>query len=284
MLPQAKAAERTRAPASTTTHAAVAPYAAVPAGAAGHQDQLAVMLSRAIAIRRGGAPASGPLLQRDVATAAQALRDANIEKLNRVVFEEWLAKGDKMGTNAKKHGVVAGDLQAVRKAFEALAPTGGTAVADEKPKRYVPPPKAAAVTTPTQPVVAVTRPSARDMRLEFDDVHGKLHFGGKPTKKKSKWSLARTEAVTLMETEIRKHIDVLVRDSKLDGAEIWYVTGDNGKTIGHYRDTDGDSAAVTIFSMQVQVKLAERVIEFHGYPDERVQGVGAAKGRNLVGQ
>jgi hypothetical protein len=259
--------------------------ASLPPDVAQAGDALAGILSRAVSAGRVGH--SGPMLMRDIASAAAALRAANLEKFNKGTYETWLAapSAPKAKSNAALHQVTAKDLAAVRRAYEALAPAADDLVTDDaKPKRYVGKPAATVtpVATPPVAVVAITRPLASAMTVQYGAEHGKLHFGGKATKKKTKWDLSVTEACALMEAEIVKHRDRLVRESALDKEwEPWYIIADADDDIGRYI-AKGETGTTNRFSMQVQVSLQHKLISYHGYPDQRAMDTGAGKGRNAV--
>jgi hypothetical protein len=257
--------------------------ASVPRDVAPPDDALAGVLARAVSAGRAGH--SGPILMRDIASAAAALRAAKLEKFNKTTYEAWLAapSAPKAKSNGALHDVSAKDLGAVRKAYEALAPAADEVVVeDPKPKRYVG--KPAATTTPvvTPPAPAITRPLASAMTVEYGEKHGKLHFGGKPTQKKTKWDLSVEDACALMEAEITANRDRLVAESALDKEwEPWYIIADADEDIGRYT-AKGDEGTTNRFAMQVQVSLQHRLISYHGYPDQRAKSTGVGKGRNSV--
>jgi hypothetical protein len=258
------------------------------------------MLARAMDLRphRGGAARFAPMLMRDPTTAAQAMHDAKITKFNRNTYETWLAqrgeRAGKKGLNSAVHEVGPESIVAVRKAYEALA--GASAAADQqrqqqaRPARFAATGKkaqaAAKLSAPPQQVVAApfVRPKPAEMAFEYGATHGDLHFGGKPTKTKTKWSLEKEEAVALMEAEARKHVDRLVADSSPDGWTTWYIAADGPrKEVGKYFITPRESGVTNVFAMQVQVSLEDKHVSFHGYPDEQVLGRGIGRARNTIG-
>jgi hypothetical protein len=259
--------------------------ASVPPDIAPAGDALAGILARAVSAGRGGH--RGPMLMRDIASAAAAQRAANLEKFNKGTYETWLAapSAPKAKSNAALHQVSAKDLGAVRAAYEALAPAVDDVVTDDaKPKRYTG--KPAATTTPVAAtpvaVVAITRPRPDEMTLAYGATHGHLHFGGEPTAKKTKWDLDVTRACALMEEEILTHRDRLVRESALDKEwEAWYIIADADGDIGRYK-AKGVTGTTDRFAMQVQVSLQHKSISYHGYPDQRAKNTGLGKGRNSV--
>lgn len=230
------------------------------------------------------------MLMRDIASAAVALRAAGIERFNKTAYEVWLAAPSapgKKATNATQHDVSISDLGKVRTAYDALAPAPApapAATATATPKRYAG--KKAATVTPVAAtpvaVVAITRPRADEMTATYDAGHGSLHFGGAPKAKKTKWDLGVEAACVLMEAEIARNRDRLVRESALDKEwEPWYIIADADDDIGRYL-AKGKTGTTSRFAMQVQVSLQHKSISYHGYPDQRAQNVGVGKGRNSV--
>jgi len=248
------------------------------------EDALAGLLSRAVAARRG------PLLQRSPVSAAKALFAAKIDKFNKGTYEDWLAQrtelNGKKGTNEVLHEVSAGQINQVRGAYEALAAeakAGADEQKGEKSTKYVATGKkaqaAAKLSAPVKAKQTVPRPQASEMTWEYGAEHGDLHFGGKPTKNKTKWSLSKDTAIELMEAEIRKHLNRMVRDSSVvEGTWTnWYIAYEPDYEVGKHQ-----SGSTNTFSMQVQVNLEEKFISFHGYPDEQVQGRGIGTARNQI--
>jgi hypothetical protein len=253
------------------------------------EDALAGLLSRAVAGRRG------PLLQRSVASAAKALLAARIDKFNKVTYEAWLAQRSeldgKKGPNEVLHEVNAGQINQVRGAYEALvaeAKAGAEAKQEAKPTKYAATGKkaqaAAVLSAPVKAKKTIPRPRADEMTSEYGAEHGDLHFGGKPSKTKTKWSLAKATAIELMQAEIERHLNRMVRDSSVvEGTwTTWYIAYEPDYEVGKYFITPRESGSTNTFSMQVQVSLEEKFISFHGYPDEQVQGRGIGTARNQI--
>jgi hypothetical protein len=283
-------ASAARAPAARSR--AATPATPLPAVRAVRHDALAVMLSRAVADRRRA------LLQRSPQTAAKAMVGAKIDKFNKGSYESWLAQRSELdgrkGTNAVLHEVGAGDIQKVRSAYEAALAEAKAAVEDappeqEKPTKYVATGKkaqaAAKLSAPKKDVVRIPRPAAAEMTWEYGPKHGDLHFGGKPTKNKTKWSIDKEAAIELMEAEIGKHLNRMVSDSTdVENAwTTWYIAYEPDYEVGNYFITPREFGSTNTFSMQVQVSLTDRFISFHGYPDEQVRGRGIGTARNQIG-
>jgi len=271
---------------------AAPPATAAPAAVEGGHDALAGVLSRAVADRHGA------LLQRSPQSAAKALVAAKIDKFNKVSYETWLAQRSEFdgrkGTNEVLHEVGPRDIQKVRSAYEA-ALAESKAAGEDAPKeegkatKYVATGKkaqaAAKLSAPKKDVVRVARPAAAEMTWEYGAVHGDLHFGGKPTKNKTKWSIGKQAAIELMEAEVRKHLNRMVADSTdvQDAWTTWYIAYEPDYEVGKYFITPRESGSTDTFSMQVQVSLTDKFISFHGYPDEQVLGRGIGTARNQIG-
>jgi len=271
---------------------AATPASAIPATVADGQDALAGLLSRAVTDRRGG------LLQRSPETAAKALVSAKIDKFNKVSYETWLAQrtefDGRKGTNEVLHEVGPGDIQKVRKAYEAALAESKAAAEDapqgeEKATKFVATGKkaqaAAKLTAPPKAVVRIPRPAAAEMTWEYGAEHGDLHFGGKPTKNKTKWTIGKEAAIELMEAEVRKHLNRMVAGSTdvQNAWTTWYIAYEPAYEVGKYFITPRESGSTNTFAMQVQVSLTDKFISFHGYPDEQVRGRGIGTARNQIG-
>ena len=113
--------------------------------------------------------------------------------------------------------------------------------------------------------------------ITYGAEHGDLHFISKPTDNKSAWTLGKSAALTLMETEIRKWLGPLGTQSgngeKRDGWTTFYVSGEHTANVGVYK-VKGErvNPATKYFSMQVQVHYENNQIDYHGYPDEKMEG------------
>ena len=288
VAPQPASAARMLTPPAS----AAMPVTAFAAPAVVRHDALGERLARAVVDRHCA------LLQRSPESAAKALVSAKIDKFNKGSYEAWLTQRSEFdgrkGTNALLHEVGPGDIQKVRSAYE-VALAASKAAADDvppeqgKPTKYVATGKkaqaAAKLSAPKKEVVRIARPAAAEMTWEYGAEHGDLHFGGKPTKNKTKWSIAKEAAIELMEAEIRKHLDRMVADSTdVENAwTTWYIAYEPDYEIGKYFITPREFGSTNTFSMQVQVSLTDKFISFHGYPDEQVRGRGIGTARNQIG-
>lgn len=113
--------------------------------------------------------------------------------------------------------------------------------------------------------------------ITYGAEHGDLHFISKPTESKSAWTLGKSAALTLMETEIGKWLGPLGTHSATgesrDGWTTFYVSGQHTANVGVYKvSRQRETPSTTYFSMQVQVNYAENTISYHGYPDEKMEG------------
>ena len=116
------------------------------------------------------------------------------------------------------------------------------------------------------------------LKITYGAAHGDLHFGGRPTKTKSKWSITKDAAKTLMEAEITNRMQDIVNAATAapDGTIAWILIADSKKAIG---DAVG-VAGIKRFQIQLQANLATKDISYHGFPDEQALHTGLGPNRN----
>lgn len=118
--------------------------------------------------------------------------------------------------------------------------------------------------------------------LEFGEDHGSLHFGGAPTRQKSKWSLDKPAAMVLMEAAIRAHLPRMMRESSLTEPTPWLIVGRADNSIGRYKDDTRDGSETDTYMIQAQMIISENLVSYHGFPDERVVRTGLGRTRNEI--
>jgi hypothetical protein len=120
-------------------------------------------------------------------------------------------------------------------------------------------------------------------KLSYGALHGDLHFGGDPTAQKSKWTIGKVAAITLMETLIGTYMRRLRVESRKDGWDAWYLGGQHGAAVGNYAKGGTRGGVPTdLFSVQAQVNWLENEISYHGYPDEKLKRPGAGKSKTSM--
>jgi hypothetical protein len=117
--------------------------------------------------------------------------------------------------------------------------------------------------------------------IEYGAEHGDLHFIDTPSEKKAAWTIEKDTALALMEAAIREHLKALGEHSATgesrEGWSPFYITVDHGAETGVYwvpksERNKNKYPTTTCFSIQLQVHYATKVISYHGYPDERIEG------------
>ena len=114
--------------------------------------------------------------------------------------------------------------------------------------------------------------------LTYGAAHGDLHFGGAPTAKKSKWSITKDAAKTLMETEMTNRMqDIVTAATTADSGQIaWILVADAPGKIGSAVGVP----SVSRFQIQLQANSATGDISYHGFPDEQALHTGLGSSRN----
>ncbi|MDP2315015.1 MAG: hypothetical protein Q8P41_19095 [Pseudomonadota bacterium] len=105
------------------------------------------------------------------------------------------------------------------------------------------------------------------LSITYGAAHGDRHFGGAPTANKSKWSISKDGAKTLMEAEISARMADIVAAAGADRTRriAWILVADSDDAIG---DAVG-TTDITRFQIQLQANLATGDISYHGFPDEQ---------------
>jgi len=118
------------------------------------------------------------------------------------------------------------------------------------------------------------------LTITYGAAHGDRHFGGRPTANKSKWSITKDAAKTLMQAEITNRMQDIVdaATAARDRRIAWILIADSPNAIG---DAVG-VAGITRFQIQLQANLTTGDISYHGFPDEQALHTGLGPSRNSL--
>lgn len=106
------------------------------------------------------------------------------------------------------------------------------------------------------------------------DPHGQAkHFSGR-LKQGAQWSLTFSSADALMLADVKANLDTLLKHSPEGAVTLFYLTKDNGTSVGAVDRSDNTTSYYTI---QIDVDRKKNEIVYHGYPVENSATLGLGK-------